>query len=337
MYFSIPVAIILTLLSAAMWGSWMQVIKLRKGYPIEGIAFWLFMFSFVLIWGATLILSPKLLPEGIIVASRGYTTVIIEIMLGGAMMSCGVLFGLVGMGELGLLLVTTLSGTLTSILGVVTSIAKEGLPYNPTALPLILIATAALLLASFICSCSSNMCARDRMIAEGKVPDGEKLKSAITPRLMLFILLYAVLSNGWSIGTATGIAVGMPPILICTYMATGSALGIFFVCSVLFTYKKMWKTVLCVRTSKRPLLLGMVSALGYYGGNLISIYSMPALSATLSFLFGRTYSVWTYFWSFYYKEYQGASKKTIFVLSSGLLLYVLALGLLLMYNSGNTT
>lgn len=47
MSFSYPVAVAITLLSAAMWGSWMQVIKQRGAYPIEGIAFWMFLFSFL--------------------------------------------------------------------------------------------------------------------------------------------------------------------------------------------------------------------------------------------------------------------------------------------------
>ena len=64
----------------------------------------------------------------------------------------------------------------------------------------------------------------------------------------------------------------------------------------------------------------------------MSIYSMPTISATLSFLFGRTANLWTYFWGFYYKEFQGARKKTLAVLSLGLLLYFGGLGLLFLYN-----
>ena len=96
----------------------------------------------------------------------------------------------------------------------------------------------------------------------------------------------------------------------------------------------MWKTVLCIGNSKRPLFLSAISALCHYGGNIISIYAMPTLSATLSFLFGRTSSVWTYFWGFYYKEYEGAKKKTMRVLAVGLILYFCALGLLFLYNYG---
>ena len=333
-YFSTPAAVVLTLLAAAMWGSWMQVVKWRKDYPIAGIAFWLYMFSFLLVWGVTLVLTPSLLPEGIIEASKGNGSVIGQILLGGAMMSCGLLFSLTVMAEVGLLLATTLSGAITSILGIATSISKEGLPDNPLALPLICGTTVLFLLASVICSWSSKMRDRDRMIAEGKDPNRDKPKSNITARVLILILLNSVLTNGWSIGTATGTAAGLPPILTCAYMATGSALGILAVCIVLFSVKKLWKTVFCIGESKLPLFLSAISACCHYGGNLISIYSMPTLSATLSFLFGRTSSVWTYFWGFFYKEYEGAGKKTMRVLYFGLLLYFLALGLLFLYNFG---
>lgn len=326
-YFSLPVAMALTLLAAAMWGSWMQVVKLRRGYPIAGLAFWLYVFSFLLVWSVTLVLSPVLLPEGFLAASKGNGAVIAEILLGGGMMGAGLLFSLTVMNEIGLLLATTLSGTITSILGILTSVYKEGLPENPRAVPLIVSTTILFLLASFICSYSSQMCERDQT--------GEKKpKSKLTGKIVFLILLNAVLTNGWSIGTAAGTAAGLPAILTCAYMATGSLFGVFLVCGVLFTYKKMWKTVLCIGESKRPLVLGAVSALCHYGGNLISIYSMPTLSATLSFLVGRTSSVWTYFWGFYYKEYKGAKRKTMVVLWVGLLLYFLAIGLLFLYNNG---
>lgn len=335
LYFSMPAAIVLTLLAAAMWGSWMQVIKLRKGYPVEGIAFWLYVFSFILVWVVTLLLSPFLLSEGIFAASKGKGKLIAEILLGGGMMSCGLMFGLTVMNQMGLLLATTLSGTITSILGIVTSVYKEGLPDSPRAIPLIIVTTLMFLLASFICALSSKMCAVDQAEAAGQNhAEVKKPKSPVTAKLLLYILLNAVLANGWSVGTATGTAAGFPPILTCAYLATGSLLGILLLCTILFTYKRMWKTVLCIGNSKRPLFLSAISALCHYGGNIISIYAMPTLSATLSFLFGRTSSVWTYFWGFYYKEYEGAKKKTMRVLTVGLILYFCALGLLFLYNYG---
>ena len=150
-YFSMPVAIFLTLLAAAMWGSWMQVIKLKKDYPISGIAFLLYMFSFILVWGITLVLSHKLLPEGLWTAIAASQDVAWEIMLGGAMMSLGLYISLTLMNDLGLMLATTLSGAVTSIMGIVTSISKEGLPDDPKALPLIISTAAIFLIASYIC------------------------------------------------------------------------------------------------------------------------------------------------------------------------------------------
>lgn len=328
-YFSTPVAIVLTLLAAGMWGSWMQVVKLKKDYPISGLAFWLYMFSFLLVWGITLILAPRLLPEGLWTAIRNSSDVAMEIMLGGAMMSLGLYLSLTIMNNLGLMLTTTLSGAVTTILGLLTSVVKEGLPGNPLALPLLIGTAVIFLVASYICSKASQMCAADR---EGGA--SVKTKSKVTPWMIFLVLMNSILTNGWASGTATGTAAGLQPILTCAYMVTGSAFSMLVLGIIVFTAKKQWKTILCIGSSKKPLLLGAISACCHYGGNVLSIYSMPAISATLSFLFGKTSNVWTYFWGFYYKEFQGAKKKTMAILFTGIALYFVGLGLLFVYNFG---
>ena len=92
MFFSGPTAITLTLLSAVMWGSWMQVIKLKGEYPVEGLVFWMFIFSFILIWGIMLFWYPEAFLEESIAISKGYVTVISEILMGGAMLSWGIVW-----------------------------------------------------------------------------------------------------------------------------------------------------------------------------------------------------------------------------------------------------
>lgn len=331
-YFSTPVAIVLTLLAAGMWGSWMQVVKLKKDFPVAGLAFWLYMFSFVLVWGITLILAPTLLPEGLLSAIVNSKDVALDIMLGGGMMAIGLFISLTIMSNLGLMLATTLSGAVTTILGLLTSVMKEGLPDNPMALPLLLSTALLFLIASYICSKASQMCASDRAQQTGK--QQEKAKNKVTPMVIFLILLNSVLTNGWASGTATGTAAGLQPILTCAYMVTGSALSTLILGLVVFTAKKQWKTVFCIGTSKRPLMLGAISACCHYGGNVLSIYAMPAISATLSFLFGKTSTVWTYFWGFYYREFQGAKKKTMITLFGGIALYFVGLALLFVYNYG---
>lgn len=322
----------LTLLAAAMWGSWMQVVKLKKDYPITGIAFMLYMFSFVLVWAITLLLSPVLLPDGFTAALGQCKDVMWEIILGGAMMSLGLVISLTIMNRLGLMLATTLSGAVSSMMGIATSISKEGLPEKPMALPLIIATALIFITASYICSKASRMCAEDRTDAQNVT--SEKPKNKVTWKVIAWILVDCLLVNGWASGTATGTAAGLPPIMTCAFMVTGSALSMLVFGLIVFTMKRQWKTVLCIGGSKRPLLMSAISAVCHYGGNVLSIYAMPAISATMSFLFGKTSTVWTYFWGFYYKEFAGAKKKTMATLFSGLVLYFLGLALLFLYNYG---
>lgn len=328
LYFSVPAATVLTLLAAAMWGSWMQVVKHRKDYPITGIIFLLYTFSLVLVWGVTFILTPVLLPEGIIHATSATPSVVAEILLGGAMMSMGLYISLQVMGKVGLLLFTAISGAVGSILGIFTSLVKEGFPDSPYALLLVLGCTVIFIAAAFTCNYAAVL--RDRDRAGGAAQTGGK--GPITAKIVLLTLLSAFLTNGWSIGTASGTASGFPPVLTCAYMATGSFLSVFLVCSLDFTRKRQWKQVLCIGYSKRPLLLGAVSAFCHYGGNLISIYAMPALSATLSFLFGRTSNVWTYLWGLFYREFSGSKRRTLAILFLGILLYIAGTLLLAVFN-----
>ncbi|MBR2806601.1 MAG: hypothetical protein IKE18_07460, partial [Oscillospiraceae bacterium] len=98
-YFPLGLAIVLTLLAASMWGSWMQIVKHTGKYPIEGIAFFRYVFSFVLVWAVTLILKPFLLTESIWYHVSSDWAVSFKILVGGAMMSMGLLFSLTAMSR----------------------------------------------------------------------------------------------------------------------------------------------------------------------------------------------------------------------------------------------
>jgi len=349
-YFPPEIAVLLTLFSAAMWGSWMQIIKHRKDYPLSGIVFLLYSFSFVMIWGVTLLLAPVLLPGGIAATTYAHMRIIPRIVAGGAMMSLGMLISLHVMQSVGLLLSTAFSGALGSLLGIVTSVLQEGVPEGRYAIVLLVSCTLIFIAASFMCNYSAVLRDRDRARGNsvsdvgggGDTSGGDggernaaggaprKQSSPVTAKILLLLLLSTFLVNGWSVGTAAGTATGVPPILTCACMATGSFLSIALVCGVSFTVNKKWTAVLCIGHPKKPLLLSLIGCACHYGGNLISIYAMPAISATLSFLFGRTANIWTYFWGFYYKEFAGAKQRTYAVLTAGIALYfagILLLGL----------
>ena len=213
-----------------------------------------------------------------------------------------------------------------SIIGVLTSISKEGLPDIPNAVPIIVITTFIFIIAGFICNYASTL--RDQDVAESNGEKDYKTKSKITLSMLVLAVVNVVLANGWSIGTATGTANNIEPIITAFYMVTGSFISILIVSAVQFTRKKQWKTVLCIGSSKKPIFLGLVSGICHYGGNLISIYSMTSLTATMSFLYGRTSTVWTYGWSLLYGEFKGAKRKTYWILTIGLALYFIGIALL---------
>ena len=333
-YFSTGTAIVLTLLATTMWGSWMQVIKHRKDYPLSGISFLLYSFSFVFIWIITLLLAPVLLPDGIIATTASNINTIPRILIGGAMMGLGMLINLQVMQAVGLLLSTAISGALGSLLGLTTSIMQEGVPAGSNSITLLICCTCVFIVAGFVCNHSAILRDRDKAAANSQSAD-KSSRGGVTTKMILLLLLSTLLVNGWSIGTASGTSNGVPPILTCAYMATGSFFSVAIVCGIYYTITKKWAIVLCWGSSKKPLVLGLIGAICHYGGNLISIYAMPVISATLSFLFGRTANIWTYFWGFYYREFAGAKKRTYIVLSIGIALYFFGIALLGFFKYAN--
>ena len=325
-YFSLETSILLTFVAAAMWGSWMQIINHLKDYPISGIIFWLYTFSFILIWGITLVMSPLLLETGIIELTKQYFPIVLKILLGGGMMSLGLYFSLKVIGSVGLILSTTVSGGIGILLGLATSVFEEGFPEGENVLFLLIFTAVVFIAAGFLSSYSSQSRDKDRGV--------EKKKGAVTGKVIAFMFFAAVFINGWPMGTATGTANGLPPVLTCAYMATGSFLSVAIIFSIAFTVKKQWKQVLCIGRSKKPLLLCAVSSICHYGGNLISIYAMPAISATISFLLGKSSSLWTIFWGVFYREFSGVSRKTRITLYISIFLYLLGITLLTIYKFG---
>ncbi len=322
-YFSLEMSMFLTLLAAAMWGSWMQIQKHLHGYPIAGVIFWLYTFSFILIWAITLIVSPFLLDRSILETSLENIDTVLTILVGGGLMSMGLYSSLVVIGKVGLLLSTTISGGIGILLGVFTSLAEEGLPKDEVALTLIIVSMVILIAAGFVCALASASRDKDHKI---------KTKSrTISVTVILLMLFTAILQNGWSMGTAAGTARGFAPVLTCAYMATGSFLSVAVITGISFTRKKQWKIVFAVGERKTPILMSAVAAVCHYGGNLMSIYSMPALSATISFLLGKSANVWTIFWGMYYKEFSGISRKTRILLWSGIGLYFVGIVVLGIY------
>lgn len=322
---STTTALILTVFSAVMWGSWMLVVKFKKDYPITGIAFLLYSFSLLLIGTVTWIAVRGGVVDNFFKYSSDHARTIMKIIFSGMLMSCGMYFNLEVISSAGLLLSSAISTSLANVMGVFTTLTTEGAPDNPWALTLYILVTLMFIAGGIICNLASG--SHDRDI--GKPAE----KKTITLKVLFYAVLSAILINGWAMGTATGTADNVPPIITCFYMALGSFISIAVLCGVAFTKRGQWKQVLCLGDyPKKPLLFGLIAAFCHYGGNLISLYCMPKLSATLSFLLGRVYGVVTILWGLAFREFANSSRKTIILLATGVLLNLLALLLLGYYS-----
>lgn len=318
MYFSNEVALLVTLLAAAMWGSWFQCLKHLGDYPYSGFVLWLYTASLVLVWGVVLVFGPMLLPEGIGTAMEGKFGRVLMVMVCGAFMSVGLHMQIGIMGRIGMILSTAISGAIGSIFGVVvTVIAGGGLPAN-LSLGLVILSTVILVVASYICTCASSM--RDKDIGNESKQNKVDLKTIFILIVSnLFVTGYAY---GFSAGTQTDSNPnGLPPLLCVAFLATGSFIGVAASTGFLITRNKQWKQILHPGSVK-PFLAGIISGLCHYGGNILSIFATPVLSAAISFLLGRTANMWTYFWGIVYGEFSGAKRKTVMVLILGILAYI---------------
>ena len=52
---------------------------------------------------------------------------------------------------------------------------------------------------------------------------------------------------------------------------------------------------------------------------------MPAISATISFLLGKSSALWTIFWGMFYKEFSGVSNKTRLILYASIALHLIGI------------
>lgn len=304
-------AIGVTLFAAAMWGSWMQIVKRCPQYPVCGMTLVIYTVSLALLGAVYLLLRPFLTPQGLWPYIRANLSSVLGIALGGGAAALGVLVSLELMHRAGLVVGTAVSGAAGSVTGVLVAVAKEGLPPVPGAGLALALCTVTVVLAGLLCAMANT--------------GGGKGNKAFGGREFLLLAAFILLNNGYIYGTSTGTRAGLHPVLTCLFLCVGAFAATLLVSLPLITARGQWGAVLCLRSSKRPLLYGALSALCHYGGNLLSILCMPVLSATLSFLIGRSANLWTFFFGLYLGELRGARRRTGCILGAGILLYVVGI------------
>lgn len=309
---SVGLAIGVTLFASAMWGSWMQIVKRCPRYPVYGMTLVIYTFSFALLGAGYLLFGRALTPQGLLSYLEAYGSEALRIALGGGAAALGVLVSLQLMHNAGLVVGTAVSGAAGSVTGVLVAVVKEGLPSVPGAGAALAVCTGTVVLAGLLCAWASS-----------SNRGGEtQSKKGFGGQDILLLLLFILLNNGYIYGTSTGSGAGMHPFLICLFLCAGAFGATLLVSGTLATVRGSWGDILCLHGPKKPLVYGAVSAVCHYGGNLLSILCMPVLSATLSFLIGRSANIWTFFFGLYLGEFRDSGRRTRALLWTGITLYV---------------
>lgn len=332
MEMTITSAVFATLLAAFLFASWYQCLKHLGDYPLAGFVLWLYISSFITILIAVNLLKGDM-PNGIMAELEGKGLMALGVMLGGTSMTWGLIVSLNHMKKFGMVANMAIMGTVGSIVGLAVTFIVGGLSPS-VSLPLVLVSAAVLLIASFITQYSTTIKAIDTLpnFSEDKKSNGlEVADEDITKELLikqnLMLIGSTVLTTGYSIAYMLGTRSqlhpnGFPPILCVFLLATGSLIGAVSYSSVSLTRNKQWKIALNP-DNKLPIILAVISGVCHYGGNLLTIYSLPLLSAPVSNLLQRTSGIWTYFWGLAYGEYNGASRKSKVYLAIGVGIYIL--------------
>ncbi len=314
--FVIP-AVAITLVASTMWGSWMQIIKRCPKYPVYGITMVIYTTSFLVLAATCLAAGDRFFPQGFPAYLRAYAWEIPRIALGGGAAALGVLVSLKLMRNAGLVVGTAVSGAAGSITGVLVAVAKEGLPQIPYGGLALAVCTVVTVLAGVLCSLASA----------ANSSEAKKLPA----QNIILLIAFVILSNGYIYGTSTGIRSGMDTLPICLFLSSGAFVLTFLIGGIAATAQRQWKQILCIGSSKKPLLLGGVSALFHYGGNFLSVLCMPVLSATLSFLIGRSANIWTFFFGIYLGEFKHSEKKVHVLICSGVTMYIMGILLIALF------
>lgn len=317
-------AIFMVLTAAFLWGSWMQATKYTGDFPLPAFLLWLYGFSLVLVWGFIFLIEG--FDIGWIFDEIGADPWRAWfVMICGAGMALGIQLQMTVIGRVGLVLSNSVNATFGILLGTLLSAVlgklPEGVSYGKVFLTALL-----LICATTICQYSGKLRDQDLERKSVRPASTQDTKSALL--MILSAALNTMYALGLSLGVKTSVSTGGFSQWPCIgLLATGSFLGTLAFSGVQLTRHRQWNAMFN-RKYQRAYALACLSGACHYGGNLIHTVSSAVISVSISWLLGRTGSMWTYLWGIYHKEYKGASKKTYAVLFTGILIYVLGIILL---------
>jgi drug/metabolite transporter (DMT)-like permease len=316
-------AVFMSLLAAAMWGSWFISLKYLGDYPLDGFYVTLFSTSLALVWTAGFVLDGGALLANLRDTWAADPSRIWLTLACGVLYVFGMRLSLVVMGRIGLSLTQPIQQSINILAGTAVAVLVGGVPEGLSIGKLVL-ACALLVGAVLATMVAGNLRARAQQAP------GFKSTLIYTPKDLWKALGLLIFSSAFIPAYTLAISYGLKSVTqpngmaVMPFMAmlvTGAFTGSMLTSGLVLTRKKQWRLVFQAQFSIHK--FGIISGLCHYGGNIIHTYSTAFLSSAVSWPLSVTAGLWTQLWGFVYGEFKGSPKGVYIALFTGIALYLL--------------
>jgi len=316
-------AVFMSLLAAAMWGSWFISLKYLGDYPLDGFYVTLFSTSLVLVWTAGFVLDGSALLANLVDTWAADPSRIWLTLICGVLYVFGMRLSLLVMGKIGLSLTQPIQQSINILAGTGVAALVGGVPDDLSVGRLVIACT--LLVGAVL----ATMAAGNLRTAAQQAP-GFQSTLIYTPKDLwksLGLLIFAsAFIPAYTLAISYGLKSvtqpnGMAVMPFMAVLVTGAFTGSMLTSGVLLARSRQWRRVFRAPLSLHK--LGVISGLCHYGGNIIHTYSTAFLSSAVSWPLSVTAGLWTQLWGFVYGEFKGSPKRVYIALFTGIILYLL--------------
>jgi hypothetical protein len=316
-------AVCMVLVASSLWGTWAIALKHLHTFPLDAFVLTLFLWSVFFVWVMALIGTGGGVLSELSRMAQEHRSVIISTLVGGVIYQWGMRIWLLVIHMRGLIFTTSITASISLIIGTLASALAGGLPRVASA-PLLALGTLVLLLAIMTVTAATAL--REAAL------DAANPRPGSTPgtRLPLWLGVLLCAANGlFTSAYPTALALGLRSPLrpdglsVLAYMAllaSGAAAGAALSSGLWLTRQRQWSCWL--QAPRRYVVYGMLAGFAHFGGNIINAFAVPVLSPTIAWPMGTTSSLWGVAWGYVYREFRGAPRRVYGVQGAGIALFI---------------
>ena len=274
------------------------------------------------VWISIFLFEKQMVPDGV------FNEISSDLPRAGIVFICGCVYA-IGMqihlsaaSRVGLILSSSITSTGSVLCGVILSAFLGGVPAGAS-IVMILFSAVLLIAGTIVCQVAGKMRDDDKKIAQST----NKAKARVRD-ILLLVLVAVVLQPFFSIASSVGLKTDLRPNGFSAFtcmgiLCLGAFVGTAIFSLIMITKDHLWDKVFHP-TVKMSMIIGMaiISAFCHFGGNLLHAVASPVVSVVIATGIGYSNGIWSYLWGMIYGEFSGSRKKTLFVLGSGMALYI---------------